>query len=510
MPLIVRKLAEQLEKKFASSSERSLLVRSASVAESCRAFLFDKTGAETRIIALCRLDFSTGSDIFMVIFPEMTMPIATYFWQHTGLGISSRFAEQYLGFLAGIEHPSHPASLAPKSLSALVKDTYQQDIPYKHILRQRIVSLITHSDSCVEHVGRKSSCIPLNEDDVFIYPTGMSAIWYAHQLLLNAIGTRESVCFGFPYTDTLKILRKWGPGCHFYPDGDQTSIERLEAMLSSQRVETSEPPILALFTEFPSNPLLRSVNLPHLRALADEYGFLIVVDDTVGNFVNVDVLPFADIVVSSLTKIFSGCANVMGGSLTLNPCGKCYAVLKRELQRTWEDVYFNEDARIMEHNSRSFCDRVARIDYNAEVICDYLRGCADIIAEVYYPKWETRELYDACRSRFTSGRTGGFGGLFSLSFSSPRAAHAFFDALDCAKGPSLGTNFTLACPYALFAHWEELDWAERHGVSRDIVRVSTGIEDAGRLLDAFAVAVRAARKEHASSPGMKQIASTKL
>jgi cystathionine gamma-synthase len=73
------------------------------------------------------------------------------------------------------------------------------------------------------------------------------------------------------------------------------------------------PPILALFTEFPSNPLLRSANLPRLRALADKYDFLIVIDETIGNFVNVEVLPYADMVVSSLTKIFSGASNVMGG-----------------------------------------------------------------------------------------------------------------------------------------------------------------------------------------------------
>jgi cystathionine gamma-synthase len=30
---------------------------------------------------------------------------------------------------------------------------------------------------------------------------------------------------------------------------------------------------------------------------------------------------------------------------------------------------------------------------------------------------------------------------------------AFFDALDTHKGPSLGTNFTLACPYTLLAHY---------------------------------------------------------
>ncbi len=129
----------------------------------------------------------------------------------------------------------------------------------------------------------------------------------------------------FPYTDTLKILEKWGPGCHFFGHGLDSDIDALETLLLSLTSSSpSTPPILALFCEFPSNPLLRSPNLPRLRALADKYDFLLVVDETVGSFVNVEVLPFVDIVVSSLTKIFSGDANVMGGrwvsSIQLNRC----------------------------------------------------------------------------------------------------------------------------------------------------------------------------------------------
>jgi len=78
---------------------------------------------------------------------------------------------------------------------------------------------------------------------------------------------------------------------------------------------------MCLITEFPSNPLLRSPNLRRLRSLADKYDFLIVVDETIGNFVNVEVMPYADVVVSSLTKVFSGDANVMGGRSVGYSCG---------------------------------------------------------------------------------------------------------------------------------------------------------------------------------------------
>ena len=138
----------------------------------------------------------------------------------------------------------------------------------------------------------------------------------------------------FPYTDTLKMLQKWGPGCQFYGHGSTTDLESLTALLASTHPTTSSPPpnhpppLLALFTEFPGNPLLTSADLPALRELADRYGFLIVVDETIGNFVNVDVLGYADLVVSSLTKVFSGETNVMGGSMIVNPHQPFYTELK--------------------------------------------------------------------------------------------------------------------------------------------------------------------------------------
>jgi cystathionine beta-lyase/cystathionine gamma-synthase len=111
----------------------------------------------------------------------------------------------------------------------------------------------------------------------------------------------------FPYIDTLKITEKFGPGSQFYGFGSAEELDDLE-----KRLEGGER-FLALFTEFPGNPLLRSPDLERIRHLADKYDFCVVVDETIGNFINVNVLPYADVVVSSLTKVFSGDSNVMGG-----------------------------------------------------------------------------------------------------------------------------------------------------------------------------------------------------
>ena len=189
-------------------------------------------------------------------------------------------------------------------------------------------------------------------------------------------------------------------------------------------------------------------------------------------------------------------------SLVLNPQGRHYHTLKRYMDDNFEDIYFDEDAIYMERNSRDFKQRIRVIDSNAEAICDFLRerslaggASSSAIKEVFYPKYITPENYNHCRIKDLSsvdGKAGGYGGLFSLTFTSLAASVAFFDALPCHKGPSLGTNFTLACPFTILAHYTELEWAARFGVEEGLVRISVGMEDTNVLLRFFELALAAA------------------
>lgn len=187
----------------------------------------------------------------------------------------------------------------------------------------------------------------------------------------------------FPYIDTLKILEKFGPGAQFYGHGSSDELDDLE-----KRCETGER-FLALFCEFPGNPLLKTPDLDRIRKLADLYDFAVVVDETIGNFLNVHVLPSADVVVSSLTKVFSGDSNVMGGrsvffdpvhswgahhrSCILNPDGRYYQSLYESFAEDYVDHYWPEDAIFMERNSRDFVTRSLRINANAEAVCQLLK-----------------------------------------------------------------------------------------------------------------------------------------
>ncbi|KZT07024.1 PLP-dependent transferase [Laetiporus sulphureus 93-53] len=566
--LSIQKLAQICEQKFGVNGERCLLCPTRKIAEQCRAFMIDrssKTGSAVSVrlvqFLICPEDEPETTEscieLYIVLFPGDSFPLAKQFFQHTGLCISSRYAEHCLSLLEkekpgspkpafarphtrtpnrhystnsfsksppATPVPGHstrlPAKPTDEALSAdqsvYVEERYGRNLPLasaaaaKRALRRRIAGvLVQDSPSDWSTAGGHEAELgpstrgveSVTEDDVYLYSTGMSAIWSAHQLALGVLPAAKSICFGFPYTDTLKILEKWGPGCHFFGRGTDEELEELENLLEKKTADSSEPPALALFTEFPSNPLLRSADLPRLRALADKYNFLVVVDETLGNFVNVEVLPYADIVVSSLSKVFSGDGNVMGGSLVLNPHGRHYAALKAYMTQSYEDSYFDEDAIYMERNSRDFRRRIEIIDANAFAVCSFLRSrslddpsppARAAINQVYYPKWETAANFDRCRVRKDGVPTGGYGGLFSLTFTTTAAAQAFFDALSCHKGPSLGTNFTLACPYAILAHFAELDWAAGYGVESNLVRVSVGMEARAALLRCFEKALSAA------------------
>lgn len=96
----------------------------------------------------------------------------------------------------------------------------------------------------------------------------------------------------------------------FYEKGDLEDLTSLSEVL---RETANANHFAGLFCEFPSNPLLLCPHLESLYKLGNEYSFPIVVDDTIGNPYNLELIHSCDIVVSSLTKIFSGASNVMGG-----------------------------------------------------------------------------------------------------------------------------------------------------------------------------------------------------
>jgi cystathionine gamma-synthase len=426
-PSVVR-LFQMCEARFARPGECCFAFPSRRVAERCVDFVHKEKGVNGSIDAV------EPQSLFSVRVPVEARDAVKAYWQHTGQIVSSRCAERVSA--------GRPAETA----GTIAKQT----------IRERLARLIE-----------------VDPADLWLFPSGMAAIETAFRAFQRLRPTAKSVQFGFPYVDSLKIQERLGLGVHFFPHGNADEIRRLAQTAAAE-------PLLGLFCEFPGNPLLASPDLRRIDELSRAHDFPVLVDDTLGALINVDVLPTADFVSCSLTKFFSGVGDVMAGSLVINSRRPGAQRLRDALEAEYEDLLDPEDAAVLEQNSRDCVERVRRINQTAERLCDALRT-HPAVERIDYPKYRTPENYWAHRRP-----DGGYGGLCSILLRNlETAAPAFFDALAIAKGPNLGTNFSLCCPYTILAHFNELDFVERCGISRFLLRVSVGLEDPDWLIARF-------------------------
>jgi cystathionine gamma-synthase len=280
--------------------------------------------------------------------------------------------------------------------------------------------------------------------------------------------------FGFPYTDTLKILSKFGSGVEFFPRGDADDLAKLRDLLARED-------LAGIFCEFPGNPLLNTPDLPAVHHLAAARGVPVVVDDTIGTFFNVDVFPHADFVASSLTKAVSGEGDVMAGALTVNPHG----LFAGALPPTTAGGLYARDLAVLERNSRDFPARMIMANTNALALARFL-AAHPAVERVWYPGLNPSPVYEQLRKP-----AGGYGAV--ISFLPRAAAHntpRLFERLSISHGISLGTTYSLVCPYVQLAHYHELAWAEGCGIDPCLLRVAVGTEPWEDLRQRFETALR--------------------
>ncbi len=422
---LVDQFFKECERRFASKDERCFAFPSKHIADQCVEFMAAHGDARTHLH-----DYGKQG-IYVVRFHKDDFALAKAFWQHSGHVVSSRCVD------------------------ALMRGQHVPDSSRaKATLRKRIADI---------------SGLPAK--DITLYASGMAAIYQAYRLASIPSPDAKTIQLGFPYVDTLKIQQKCGAGVHFVMDqGDY--LAEIEALLKQES-------IAALFCEFPSNPLLKSVDIHALSSLLRAHNVPLIIDDTIATWHNADVSAYADIIVTSLTKAFSGTGDVMAGSLILNHNSPFYSGFREGLTLDYEDLFYAQDAIVLEENSRDFSERMATVNKTTEILCGTLKT-HPAVASIHYPKYNDREHYDACKKL-----DGGYGGLFSLILKEPDKAPAFYDHIAICKGPSLGTNFTLACPYTLLAHYYELDWAASCGVDASLIRVSVGLERVEELIERF-------------------------
>ena len=399
-------------------------------AERCSAYIAKKSGQDSHIIE--------AQGISVVCTSAEGEAALKEYWQHTGQIITSRWAE---ALLEG-RSPAEGADLALLHLRETMAGLYR--------------------------------CDP---QDVFLFSCGMSAVDAAAQAVRALYPERPTAQVGFPYLDSLKVQEKFGHGVKFIPSGRHAAHE-LAPLLE-------ESALAAVFCEVPSNPLLECPDIEGMSTLLRAHAIPLVVDDVVATPHNIDVSAYADLVVTSLTKYLSGNGDVMGGAIICNPASPLHAQLRAIVADQYEMLVWGEDAIALDKQSLGFQDRMMQHNRGGEYIAERLRE-HPAVEKVWYPKWDEGGHYESLRRP-----EGGYSSLLSFLLKKPEQnAPRFYDALQLCKGPTLGTDFSLVCPYTLLAHYDELEWAESCGVSRYLIRASIGIEPPELIWQRFETALK--------------------
>lgn len=360
------------------------------------------------------------------------------FVQHTGCGISSRQAEDLL-LVHGLRDAPHPE-----------------------------VGFAGSAQSMVE--TQLAALIGCDRKDVLLCASGMNAFYAGFRAVQEAQSARRRTKWlqlGWLYLDSGCVLKEFlseEESLDFCYDATD-----IEAILRS--IESCGDELACVVIECPTNPLVQVADLPRIAKAVRACGGVLMIDPTIASVYNIDVLPYADLLTTSLTKYAAHEGDVMIGALALNPDSPHYGDLVLRTSSFYQPPYPRDLARLAEQMGDA-PEAVAGMGANARRLADYLKA-HPAVKKVHYAGHSDHFSEVAKNS-------GSGGAMITIELNG--GIEAFYDALEVMKGPSFGTRFTLVCPFMYLAHYDLVTTEKGRGflssigIDPDLIRISVGAE----------------------------------
>ena len=373
------------------------------------------------------------------------------FVQHTGCGISSRQAEDLL-----IAHGLRESRFEETTFAGNALNQVESDL-----------------------AGR----IGCRQSDVLVCASGMNAFYAGFRAVQEFQQSRKRTAWiqlGWLYLDSGCVLQE-------FLGADETlecfyDVSDVDALLA--RIHELGDTLAAVVVECPSNPLIRVCELRRIAAAVREQGGIMIVDPTIASVYNVDVLPHADLLVTSLTKYAAIEGDIMIGALAVNPKSVYYGDLVLRTSSFYAPPYARDVARLA-HEMATAPAVIEKMNANAVRLCAFLRG-HPAVKEIYCAGC-SEHLDEVARN------DGATGAVITIELAGD--IERFYDAVGVMKGPSFGTRFTLLCPFMYLAHYDlvttETGRAQlaTAGIDPELIRISVGEEDYGAIEAVFAEAL---------------------
>ncbi|HJQ38927.1 MAG TPA: aminotransferase class I/II-fold pyridoxal phosphate-dependent enzyme [Thermoanaerobaculia bacterium] len=254
---------------------------------------------------------------------------------------------------------------------------------------------------------------------------------------------------------------------------DLIAMEDLDAVRRAMRDTTR-----MIWSESPSNPLLKIVDLAALAEIAHEKNAMLVVDGTFATpALQRPIELGADVVLHSTTKYLGGHTDVQGGALIFRRRDATFEQAMH-VRKILGGVLAPFNAWMTLRGIRTLSARVRVQCENALAVARFLASHPRVEA-VFYPGLESHPRHGIARKQMSS-----FGGMLSFLVRGTRA-----DALAVTAKVRLFTRATsLGGVESLIEHRNSSE-GEGSITAENLLRVSVGLEHAEDLIEDLAAAL---------------------
>ena len=239
-----------------------------------------------------------------------------------------------------------------------------------------------------------------------------------------------------------------------------------------------------IFVETPTNPLLELCDIAETSKLCIDHNILLAVDNTFMSPYGQNPLAIgADVVMHSATKFIGGHSDILAGALVTNDSSlaeKLYFV-----QKSGGAVPSPFDCWLLLRSTKTMELRVQRQSDNAREIAERLQK-SGIIDSVIYPGLESHTQHQiAVKQQVAPDGSPIFGSMISIRCGTVDRRDRFLSKLRLfTLAESLGGVESLVCvPYDMTHAAVPEESKESMGLTKDLVRLSIGIEHVNDLYD---------------------------
>ena len=232
-----------------------------------------------------------------------------------------------------------------------------------------------------------------------------------------------------------------------------------------------------IFTELPTNPYLRVIDLPGVVKVAKRHKVLTIIDTTLATPFNLRPLELGvDIVIHSATKYLGGHNDLIGG-VTLGG----HALLEdlNKLERMVGATPGPHTCFLLERGLKTFGLRMEHHNRAGLTVARFLESHPKI-EKVWYPGLKSHPDHEIAKKQMR-----GHGSVISFLVRGDNAATCrFIDALDLFSiTPSLGGSESLVTQMSVMSFFDyTAEFRKSLGIVDNLVRIALGLEDTDDLI----------------------------